>query len=142
MEENAKRALFLGGAIFISIIIISIVVVAISAANKAETVARKYTGQGIKRDSAAQSLLGKDKLTGEEVRYLLQAAKEEKTYSISIYEQKNLPKKLTNININNNSEWLKDYDKNLGKYINVKYSYELYVDYGANPKKITLMYTD
>ena len=142
MEKNAKRALFIGLAIFISIIIISIVVVAISAANKAEDIAKEYTGQGIKRDSAAQSLLGKDKLTGEEVIYLLQASESEKGYNICIYNQKDLPKALTNININNDETWLEDYNENLRKYIKSEYKYQVYVDYGINPIKVTLMYTN
>lgn len=140
MEESAKRAIFIGVCVFVAIIIISIVVVAISAANKAETVAKEYTGQGIKRDASAQSLLGRDKITGEEVIYLLQAAKEEKDYSICIYSQDNFPENLTNMNINNDKEWLKDYGKNLGKYINVESRYSVSVNYGSNPIKVSLIY--
>ena len=104
MEENAKRALFIGVAIFISIITISIVIVAISAADKAETIAKEYTGQGIKRYSTAQSLLGKDKLTGERNNIFITSCKEIKNYNISMYNQAYFPKNLVNTNINNNPE--------------------------------------
>lgn len=140
MEESAKRAIFIGASIFIAIIIISIIVIAISAANKAETVAKEYTGQGIKRDASAQSLLGRDKITGEEVIYLLQAAKGEKDYSICIYNQPDFPNELGNININNNEKWLKDYNENLGKYINTQNKYSISVNYGVSPIKVSLIY--
>lgn len=139
MEENAKRAIIIGASIFVAIIIISIIVLAISAANEAETIAKEYKGQGIKRDASAQSLLGRDKINGEEVIYLLQAAENEKGYSICIYNQKDFPQELTNININNDAEWLKEFDKNLGKYIKADYNYQVNVDYGTNPIKVTLM---
>lgn len=139
MEESAKRAIFIGICVFTAIIIISIVVISISAANKAETVAKEYTGQGTKRDSAAQSMLSKDKLTGEEVIYLLQSAKEEEGYNISIYGQPNFPENLSNTNISNNSEWLKNYNENLGEYIKVEYKYSVSVNYGGIVK-VSLMY--
>jgi len=139
MDKNIKLAFVVGISIFLSIIIISIIVISISNANNAETIAKEYKGKGIKRDASAQSLLGRDKITGEEAKYLLQAAEGEETYSISIYEQKDFPKNLTNININNNIEWTqKDYDKKLGKYIKSTYSYEIQVNFGSNPIKVIL----
>lgn len=139
MDTNIKRAIFIGISIFISIIILSTVVVSISAANKAETIAKEYKGQGIKRDASAQSLLGRDRITGEEAIYLLQAAEGEATYSISILNQKDFPENLSNTNINNDETWIKeDYDEKLSKYIKEKYSYELHVNFGSNPIKVIL----
>lgn len=140
MEESAKRAIFIGLAVFMSIIIISIVVIAISGANRAEEIAREYTGQGIKRDSAAQSLLGKDKITGEEVIYLLQSAEGEEEYNICIFNQPDFPSELSNTNINNNEQWLKKFNDYLGQYIKAEYSYQVYVDYGVKPIKVSLLY--
>ena len=134
MEENAKKAIFIGVAIFIAIIILSIVAISMSAANSTEKIAKEYKGQGIKRDASAQSLLGRDKISGDEVIYLLQASKKEKEYSICIYGQPDFPSEYTNTNINNSTEWVKDYDKNLTKYIKSEYNYSVNIEYGGITK--------
>ena len=70
MDENASRAVFIGVSVFVAIITITLIVNFYRTAKDSAAVANRYdlTETG---SSKVNEILSKDKITGLELRYLL-----------------------------------------------------------------------
>lgn len=142
MDENASRAVFLGVSVFVAIITITLIVSFYRTAKDSAAVANRYdistTG-----NAYLSNILDKDKITGSELRYLMNYYAEDETVSISIYDQmlykfgnsQSEEAELPKYYINNDKYWLADYQNIIDYNIRPNYNYNLTVsesDFGLS----------
>ena len=135
MDENASRAVFLGVSVFVAIITITLIVTFYRTAKDSAAVANRYdiTNTG---NSYLNSVLLKEKITGSELRYLMNYYANDETVDISIYDQllytigdaEDEDRELPHYSINNNNYWLTDYQGNIDINIRPNYNYNLFVE--------------
>jgi len=126
MDENASRAVFLGVSVFVAIITISLIVTFYRTAKDSAAVANRHDITTI-GNSRVNEILSKDKITGLELRYLLNYYSGNDEIKIFVYQP---GEKLSdikdetpeNIKINYESQ------SNLDEIIKPNYNYGLVID--------------
>lgn len=134
MDENASRAVFLGVSVFVAVITITLIVTFYRTAKDSAAVANRYdiTSTG---NTYLNSVLYKEKITGSELRYLMNYYANDETVSISIYDQllytmgntADEEMELPHHEINNDKYWHIDYQGNMDLNIRPNYNYNLFV---------------
>lgn len=134
MDENASRAVFLGVSVFVAIITITLIVGFYRTAKDSAAVANRYD-ISVTGNAYLSSVLEKEKITGSELRYLMNYYVNDETVSISIYDQllynvgsdKDADMELPRYYINNDKYWLVDYQNIIDYNIRPNYNYNLFV---------------
>ncbi len=130
MDENASRAVFIGVSVFVAIITITLIVTLYSTARDSAAVANRYdiTSSGNNR---VNDILAKDKITGLELRYLLNYYYNDTDMQIYVY-QPNVNEKFeeTNakLNIDNEEYWSDENQQFLDENIRPNFNYGLAID--------------
>ena len=131
MDENASRAVFLGVSTFIAIITITLIVNFYRTAKDSAAVANRYdiTNTGNKY---VNEVLGKDKITGLELRYLLNYYVNDDSVMIVIYQPGANADDIKKIDISSEDYWSDTNQKNLDEQIRPNYNYGLVIDTRKN----------
>lgn len=134
MDENASRAVFIGVSVFVAIITITLIITLYSTAKDSASVANRYdiTNSGT---AYLNSILEKEKITGVELRYLMNYYANDETVTISIYDQllysvgnnKDENNEIPNHAINNDAFWQSNYQTLIDYNIRPNYNYNLFV---------------
>lgn len=133
MDENASRAVFIGVSVLVAIITITVVLNFYRTAKNSASVANRY--DITTTDNAyLNRVLEKEKITGAELRYLLNYYYENKNVNINI-ENQILYKvgnelenaELIGTNINTEETWLSNYERYIDYNIRLNYNYRLSV---------------
>jgi len=135
MEESASRAVFLGVSAFVAIITVTVILNFYRTAKDTAAVANRYdiTKAG---NSYLNSILEKDKITGCELRYLMNYYANNEKVVISVYDQilytagnnEEEGQGLSHFEINNDEYWQRDYQLNIDINIRPNYNYNLFVE--------------
>ena len=135
MEESASRAVFLGVSAFVAIITITVILNFYRTAKDTAAVANRYdiTQAG---NAYLNGILKKEKITGCELRYLMNYYANNEKVIISVYDQllytagnnKEEAVGLPHFEINNDEYWHKDYQLNIDINIRPNYNYNLFVE--------------
>ena len=127
MDENASRAVFLGVSVFVAIITITLILNFYRTAKDFAGVANRYdiTNTGNKK---ADEILSKTKITGLELRYLLNYYYNDSSIEIFVYQP--APKAENNVKVEINTEeyWSDDTQQMLDEKIRPNYNYGLAID--------------
>jgi len=135
MDENASRAVFLGVSVFVTIITITLIATFYRTAKDTAAVANRFdiTNTGNKR---ADEILGKTKVTGLEVRYLLNYYYNDESIRIFVYQPKsgeifnetNMKLEINNIDVKKDDYWSDKHQLYLEETIKPNYNYGLVKD--------------
>ena len=119
MDENASRAVFLGVSVFVAIITITLIVNFYSTAKDSAAVANRYdissTG-----NTRVDKILEKEKITGLELRYLLDYYQGDE-----IYDQIKVWDNGVEVSIPDKDYWSNEVQKQLDDKIRANYNYIL-----------------
>ncbi len=129
MDENASRAVFIGVSVLVAIITITLVLSFYRTAKDSASVANRYdisaTGT-----SYLNSILEKEKVTGVELRYLLNYYYGESQVKIHIYQpdfNEGINSDNIELVVNSNDYWSEENQQKLDENIRPNYNYRLSV---------------
>lgn len=127
MDENASRAVFLGVSVFVAIITITLIVTFYRTAKDSAAVANRYdiTNTGNQR---ADEILSKKKITGLELRYLLNYYYNDSSIQIFVYQPAEKAENNVKINIDTENYWSDSTQQMLDEKIRPNYNYGLAID--------------
>lgn len=135
MDENASRAVFLGVSVFVAVITLSLILNFYRTAKDTAAVANRFdiTNTGNKR---ADEILAKTKITGLEVRYLLNYFYNDESIRIYVYQPKTdeifdettSRLEINNIDIKKDYYWSEENQLYLEETIKPNYNYNLVKD--------------
>lgn len=130
MDENASRAVFIGVSVFVAIITITLIVNFYRTAKDSAAVANRYdlTETG---SSKVNEILSKDKITGLELRYLLNYYYNDTDIQIYVY-QPNVNDKFdeenARLSLNSKEYWSDENQQYLDENIRPNFNYGLAID--------------
>lgn len=127
MDENASRAVFLGVSVFVAIITLTLILTFYRTAKDSAGVANRFdiTNTGNKR---ADEILSKTKITGLELRYLLNYYYNDSSVAIFVYQPKEKAEDNERIDIDTEKYWSDDTQQMLDDKIRPNYNYGLAID--------------
>lgn len=130
MDENASRAVFLGVSVFVAIITITLIVGFYRTAKDSAAVANRYdlTNTGNKR---SDEILSKTKITGIELRYLLNYYYNDSSIEIFVYQPSGTADNNEKLNVNTSDYWSDENQRFLDEEIRPNYNYGLAIDTSA-----------
>lgn len=130
MDENASRAVFIGVSVFVAIITITLILNFYRTAKDSAAVANRYdlTETG---SSKVNEILSKDKITGLELRYLLNYYYSDTDIQIYVY-QPNVNDKFdeenARLSLNSKEYWSDENQQYLDENIRPNFNYGLAID--------------
>ena len=127
MDENASRAVFLGVSVFVAIITITLILNFYRTAKDFAGVANRYdiTNTGNKK---ADEILSKSKITGLELRYLLNYYYNDSSIEIFVYQPALKAENNVKVEIDTENYWADDTQQMLDEKIRPNYNYGLAID--------------
>ena len=127
MDENASRAVFLGVSVFVAIITLTLILNFYRTAKDTASVANRFdiTNMGNKR---ANEILSKTKITGLELRYLLNYYYNDDSVEIYVYQPKQKAEENVKVEINTEEYWSDATQQKLDEEIRPNYNYGLAID--------------
>ena len=127
MDENASRAVFIGVSVFVAIITITLIVNFYRTAKDSAAVANRYdlTNTGNKR---ADEILAKKKITGLELRYLLNYFYNDNSVEIFVYQPEQKAEDNKKVEINTTDYWSEETQQALDEKIRPNFNYGLVID--------------
>ncbi|MDD2627419.1 MAG: hypothetical protein PHR25_02645 [Clostridia bacterium] len=84
MDENASRAVFIGVSVFVAMITITLIITFYNTAKESASVANRFD-ISVESNSEIRDILNKEKITGLELRYLMNYYFDEERIVIKIY---------------------------------------------------------
>lgn len=130
MDENASRAVFIGVSVFVAIITITLIVNFYRTAKDSAAVANRYdlTETG---SSKVNEILSKDKITGLELRYLLNYYYNDTDIQIYVYQpdvNDKFDEENARLSVNSEEYWSDQNQQYLDENIRPNFNYGLAID--------------
>ena len=127
MDENASRAVFIGVSVFVAIITITLIVNFYRTAKDSAAVANRYdlTETG---SSKVNEILSKDKITGLELRYLLNYYYNDTDIQIYVYQpdvNDKFDEENARLSVNSEEYWSDENQQYLDENIRPNFNYGL-----------------
>lgn len=131
MDENASRAVFLGVSVFVAIITITLILTFYRTAKDSAAVANRYdiTNTGNKK---ADEILSKTKITGLDLRYLLNYYYNDNSVEIAVYQPAEKAEDNVKLNTVIDDYWSETNQRYLDEKIRPNFNYRLAIDTRGN----------
>lgn len=130
MDENASRAVFLGVSVFVAIITITLIVSFYRTAKDSAAVANRYDLTE-SENSRVNEILNKDKITGLELRYLLNYYYNDTDVQVFVYQpdvNDRFDEDNARLNVNTSDYWSDSNQQFLDENIRPNFNYGLTID--------------
>ena len=137
MDENASRAVFLGVSVFVAIITITLILTFYRTAKDSASVANRYDISST-ANYRVQEIVGKEEITGLELRYLLNYFADKEEQEVIVYQPDFDKKNGANeeVKIDYDSYWTEETQMYIEEIIRANYYYTLRIEENEKITKI------